>query len=152
MAERRTELFFESLQDASGDVKDLVARGYSLTGGWSLAQILEHLNLAMEMQLVKPNFGYPFFVRPVLKFFMMPIMKKGKPIKMRVGAPSQLSPGDDLDEAATIDRFHGLVDKLTDPATEIQPFHPVVGNLNREQWLIMQKWHAAHHLSFVVPN
>ena len=152
MSERRLNLVYATLADASDDVRTAVENGYELTGNWTLAQILEHLNKTMQMTLDGPPFKANALMRPVYRIMLMPLLKRGKPVKLRAKAPPTLTPGDDLDEQACIERFHSLVAQLCDPATEFQPFHPLMGNLNRDQWLLMQKWHAAHHLSFVVPS
>ncbi|MEL7498707.1 MAG: DUF1569 domain-containing protein [Planctomycetota bacterium] len=149
---RRLNLRFKTLRDASYDVRQLIDGGYELTGNWSLAQILKHLNLTMEMMHERPDFHYPFFLRPILKLVMLPMMRRGKPIRMRASVPVSLAPQEEEDLGTVSHRFHELVDQLTDPKTEFQPFHPLLGNLNREQWLVMQTWHATHHLSFAVPK
>ncbi|WP_037250293.1 DUF1569 domain-containing protein, partial [Rhodopirellula europaea] len=48
--------------------------------------------------------------------------------------------------------FYSLADTLMDPSTPFVSHYPMLGRLTREQWLLMQQWHAAHHLSFAVPN
>ena len=152
MSERRLELVYDSLADASSDVRNAMDNGYELVGTWSLAEILQHLNLTMRMTLEGPAFQASALMRPVYRILFMPMIKKGRPVKIRATAPKSLTPANDLDENACADRFHELVARLSDPTTEFQPFHPLMGNLNREQWLLMQKWHAAHHLSFMVPT
>ena len=152
MPQRRLDLVYRSLADASRDVRDAQEFGYQLVGNWSLSQILEHLSLTMQMTLERPSFQYPALVRPIFRLFFMPTIKKGKPVKLKASAPKSLAPSDNLDESECVEKFHALIEKLVDPATEFQSFHPLLGNLNREEWLLMQKWHAAHHLSFMVPN
>lgn len=152
MGERRLDLVFETLADASEDVRVASENGYELVGQWSFAEILEHLNLTMQMTMDGADFGYPAIVRPLVRLLFMPTIKRGKPLKIKASAPKSLVPRDNLDEVDCVERFHSMVAKLSDPNTEFQPIHPLLGKLNRGQWLNMQKWHAAHHLSFVVPK
>ena len=152
MADRRTGLYFASLAEAAEDVKRARQTGYVLAGNWSLAQILQHLNLTMRITLYGPPFKLPAPVRPVVKLMFMPVLKRGKPISFRAKAPKAVAPDDSPDEEETVEEFYALVAQLMDTNTPFVEIHPLLGKLDRPQWLLMQKWHAAHHLSFVVPN
>ena len=154
MAERRLDLRFSSLSDACADVRALREGGYELTGNWSLAQILDHLNRSLAMTFDGADFGPPAVLRPMIRMIMMPMVRRGAPIKMRATAPGPVKPSsvDELDEQACADRFYELADRMmAADASFVQP-HPMMGKLSREQWLAMQTWHCAHHLSFAVPK
>lgn len=94
------DLRYPDLASACDDVRRLRESDYELAGSWSLAQILDHLNMSMQMTIDDAGFAFPAPLRPLFKLMLLPMMRKGK----------------------------------------------------REQWLLMQKWHAAHHLSYVVPK
>lgn len=152
IATRRMDLRYPDLGAACTDIARLREGGYELVGTWSLAQILDHLNLSMQMTIDGADFTFPSLMRPVMKWMFMPTMRKGKPSKLRGKAPEQLQPAKDLDEDACAKRFYSLAETLMDPSTPFVSHYPMLGRLTREQWLLMQQWHAAHHLSFVVPN
>lgn len=152
MSERRLDLRFEDLSDALSDVKQLQSCGYEKTGQWNLAQIVDHLNHALRMTIDGPPFMMPWFLRPLLRVAFMPIIRRGRPTKLRGKAPPPLVPAESPDESEVILEFEKLVTRLLDPKTTFIDVHPVMGKLNREQWLLMQQWHCAHHLSFLVPR
>ena len=152
MSVRRRDLVFPQLSDASSDVRQLRSVGYELVGNWSLAQILEHLSKSLEMAIVRPDFKMNFLIRPIFKMMLLPMMRRGKPMGMTVKVPPTLAPSDNLDEAAAAEKFHAMIANLSDPNTEFQPFNPLMGKLTRDQWLVMQRWHCAHHLSYAVPK
>ncbi|TWU15195.1 DUF1569 domain-containing protein [Allorhodopirellula heiligendammensis] len=150
-AQRRMDLRYPDLGAACADVAQLRQGGYELVGTWSLAQILDHLNMSMQMTTDGAPFTFPALMRPVMKLMFMPTMRKGKPSKLRGKAPQQLQPALALDEDVCVNRFYKLAESLMDPSTPFVSHYPMLGRLNREQWLLLQQWHAAHHLSFVVP-
>ena len=152
MTERRMDLFFPDLAAAARDVQHAREAGYQLTGNWNLAQILDHLNRTMRMTFEGAPFKYPAPLRLICRLALMPMIRGGKPTKVRGKAPAALTPPDEADESDNAEEFYRLVNKLTDPTTPFVALHPVFGKFTREQWLLMQKWHAAHHLSFVVPT
>ena len=154
MAERRLDLRFADLSDAKADVRALREQGYELTGNWSLAQILDHLNKALAMTFDGADFGPPAVVRPIIRMIMMPMVRRGAPIKMRAKAPGPVKPKsvDQLDEDECAQRFYELADRLLAADAQFVHPHPMMGKLNRQQWLDMQTWHCAHHLSFAVPK
>ena len=152
MSERRLNLRYETIGDAGRDVRSAMEHGYDLVGQWSLAQILEHLTLTMNMCFEKPDFKFNIFVRTVSRLLFPSIIRKGRPVSIKASAPPSLAPADDinLDDAAK--RFHEMIARLEDESAEFQPQHPLLGKLDREAWLVMQRWHNAHHLSFMVPR
>ena len=85
---------------------------------------------------------------------LMLIVRRGAPIKMRAKAPAPVIPKstEELDEQACAERFYELANRLLAPDAKFDHPHPMMGKLNREQWLAMQSWHCAHHLSFAVPK
>ncbi|MEM7454229.1 MAG: DUF1569 domain-containing protein [Planctomycetota bacterium] len=152
MSKRRLDLRYETLGAASREVRSSMEHGYELAGNWSLAQILDHLTLTMNMCMERPDFKFNIFVRTFAQMLFPRFIRKGTPVSLRASAPPPLAPreGLDLDEATA--RFHAVIEKLEDESTEFQPFHPLLGNLDRDGWLEMQRWHNAHHLSFMVPT
>lgn len=151
MPQRRMDLYFPSLRAACDDVRHLRESGYELTGQWTLSQILDHLNLSLQMTLTGADFSFPFFLRPVFRLMFASTLRAGKPSKLRGKAPKEIQPSANPDEDESAARFYELCDTLMKRDTVFVPTYPMLGRLNREQWLLMQQWHCAHHLSFAVP-
>ena len=57
MPQRRMDLYFPNLNAACEDVRYLRQVGNELTGQWSLAQILDHLNLSLQMTLTGAEYN-----------------------------------------------------------------------------------------------
>ena len=149
MPERRMDLKFNSLGETATEVKHLHEVGWERAGNWSLAQILEHLNVTLRMTMGEIPFFLPAPVRPLIKLAFMPTVRKGLPIRLRAIAPKSLQPGPSPDEREMVDRYCTLVDLLLTSETQFAPIHPVFGRVNRDEWLQIQTWHATHHLSFM---
>ncbi|EMB16534.1 DUF1569 domain-containing protein [Rhodopirellula europaea] len=143
---------FKNLNEACDEVRHLREYGYQLAGTWSLAQILDHLNRSMQMTVDGADFTFPAILRPIFRLLMMPTLRKGKPSKLRGKAPQPLIPDPHADEETVAKRFYELAERLMHPDTEFAASYPMLGRLSREEWLLLQRWHIAHHLSFVVPE
>lgn len=150
MVERRT-VRYTHLSEAVEDVERLSEQGYERAGTWSLEQNLDHLNKTMTMAIEGTTFKMPFFLRPLLRLLIWPKMKRGDVIRFRASAPPFLTPDDGPNLDAAIEEFQRLTAEIESdrPLTD---FHPVFGKFNREDWVLMQRWHTAHHLSFLVPT
>ena len=151
MTERR-HVKYERLNEAVEDARRL-ARGCEQAGGWSLEQNLDHLNKAMLIAIDGIDFGLPSLVRPIMRWMFMGRMERlgSDAVKFRAKAPPPLQPSESLDLETLLVEFERLAALIEAPDTVLQPIHPVFGKVNRAQWLIMQRWHAAHHLSYLVP-
>ncbi|MEO8498141.1 MAG: DUF1569 domain-containing protein [Planctomycetota bacterium] len=107
----------------------------------------------MELMTINgADFTFPAPLRPLFRLMFARTLRQGKPSKLRGKAPKQIQPGPNLDEDACANRFYDLATTLIDPATVFVPTYPMLGRLSRQQWLLLQQWHSAHHLSFAVPN
>lgn len=152
MVTRRTELYFENLADALNDVRVLHNHGWERAGNWSLGQILEHMNLTLRFSFGDIPFYLPIFIRPFVKLAFWPTVRRGKPIQLRGVAPKRLQARQDPDEAETVREFESLVQRHLDISQPFVSIHPVFGMLSCEDWLLVQKWHVTHHLSFMIPR
>lgn len=151
-ASRRIELYFDSLADAIADADQLHREGWSRAGNWSLGQILDHLNITLRFSFGDIPFYLPMPIRPIVKLVFWPTIVRGKPIRLRGVAPKKLQPRSEPDESMVVREFTELVKKHFDQQLEFVPIHPVFGRLARQDWLLVQKWHVTHHLSFMVPS
>lgn len=149
---KRRPLKLGGFQEAVAEVERLAAGGYSRAGNWGLAEVLSHLNKALNLCFEPFPFITPAPLRPIMRTVMVPLMKRGVQFPGGLKAPDPLQPAVDLDLPEQIAEFKRLVAAILNPESQLQPYHPLLGKINREQWIVMQTWHAAHHLSFLVPK
>ncbi len=149
---RRRHLRFSTLQEAVADAKLLQANGYDRIGNWSLGQNVEHLNKTLRMATVGEPFMVPAIIRPLLKLIVFRKMKKGDMLKFRAKAPPAVQPAEDVDAKIAIAEFEALSTAVEAEDAELAATHPVFGTFSAQEWRIMQRWHASHHLGFLVPK
>ncbi len=147
MSERRT-LEFDEIAAVMPEVDRLIA-GHTTTGRWTLAQICDHLARSIKLSLdLPPASEPPTREQAVYRrlFFRSPAFPEGQDL----AHPSQEpTPGVELTEAVA--DLRSAVERLADQDGPFAP-HPVLGPMEPEQWLLFHARHAAHHLSFVVPE
>ena len=148
----RRPLQFANMLQAADDAERLQATGYDRAGNWSLGEVLSHLNKTVNMAFEPVSFGVPGLLKPVLKWFVFGKMQRGDVIKFRATAPKSVQPDDDTDVARELATFRDLCERIEDGKTALLPKHPLFGAFSRDEWLTMQRWHAAHHLSFLIPR
>lgn len=149
MTVARRELKFETVDDALADVARL-RRGYGRTGNWSLPQVCWHLGIIVER-----------YMRPAAKdavatpeqaakkaSFVDAILNGTAP---KVGdAPPSLVPDETLGEDA-VELFERQFARLRDfphAHTDMGACGPVT----IQEFRACHLYHAAHHLSFLVPT
>ncbi|HAN98947.1 MAG TPA: hypothetical protein DCQ98_16615 [Planctomycetaceae bacterium] len=155
MAERR-RLSFANLDDVLHDVAVLRLRGYEALGRWNLGQICAHLDDWMRY----PLDGYPrtpLLMAPVL-WSMRVTVGPGMLRKiLESGRMSNASPtlpvsvhGPEEDETAAVERLTQTIRRFRSHRGKFLP-SPLFGPLSPAQADLLQRIHAAHHLSFLVP-
>lgn len=149
---QRRKIRFSSLHEALEDARSLQSTGYEQVGNWNLEQIVDHLVKTFPITVEQANFGIPRLVRPILKWFLFGKVRRGEWLSMQATAPPQLVPDDNIELDERLKEFEHWANLLESDETEFVPLHPVFGKINREEWLTMQRWHAAHHLSFLIPQ
>jgi hypothetical protein len=149
--ERRT-LRFKDLNEAIAEIHRLKDGGYEQAGRWSLGENLDHLNRTMQMAIDGPPFKLPAPLRPILRWLLLPKMKRGDIIRFKAKAPPALQPANDLQIDEGVRQFESLAAQIMDSNTQLSPVHPVFGRISADDWRAMLTWHAAHHLSFLVPT
>lgn len=150
MPERRP-IRYAHLSEAVADVERLQQGGYERAGSWSLEQNLDHLNKTMTMAIEGTSFKMPFFIRPVLKLLLLPRMRRGDVIRFKASAPPALAPEDSPNLEQSIEEFRRLTGEIESDRPLVDT-HPLFGKLTREDWVLMQRWHTEHHLSFLIPT
>lgn len=152
MAATRRELKFENLNEAIEDIKTLSSQGYDQVGNWNLAMICQHLSKTMRMTVEGADFKMPGIMQWVARLFFKKTFMTGKPVKMKVSAPAQLVPEETEEVEKWTTEFTFLANKILDDNTELVHQHPVFGKLSTEELRKLHGWHAAHHLSFLLPK
>ncbi len=149
---QRRQLSFSSFEEIVEDVEHLL-RGCHTTGFWSFAQICNHLRLSLDT--VTDSSGKiphsdgaedPRVAASRGRFFR----ECRFPDDVAVPSP-HLVPGSGLDGA---DEALALLAALTRFEAAEEPFvaHPYLGVLTKTQWHRFHCIHAAHHLSFAIPD
>jgi hypothetical protein len=150
----RRDLVFERLDEVMPEVDRLLC-GHSTSKVWTLGQILHHLASGIRLivqedrhpptQPCDPDQARLFDVRRRL-FFRAGRFPEGAEIPLKA-----LVPPPDADERVEAESLrHAL--RLLEEAEGPFPAHPMLGPLNKEEWISFHRIHCAHHLGFVRPS
>ncbi len=149
----RRDLKFERLEQVNGELDELIAKGYSTNGNWSLGQICRHLQLTIEKNMDGyPNWmivlGYP--LRPFLRAFALPNLLKCQSPSGIPTAPIFVPPAE-LDDLCEVEKLKSCIATFLELEKKLHP-HPGFGSMSKMQFEHFHAAHAAHHLSFLQPN
>ena len=157
---QRRSLRFSTLAELKSDLLELHSLGYKQTGKWDLSQISEHLGDWISF----PMDGFPKMPFAIKLLIGIIRVTRGKSLfkkfvenqRMPAGQPTMTQtvhlPNADTDaEARSVERLAGLINRLVDFNGPIHP-SPLFGSLSYDELVSLQLAHAAHHLSFLVPN
>lgn len=146
----KRKLQLKHLEEASQEVDRLLTVGYERMGNWSLGQICLHMRLTMESNMR----GYPswmvvlgFPLRPILKWFALPMILSGKSPNGIKTAPMFVPPND-VNDAEEVERFKSCVQEFLASDSPLHA-HPGFGMMTKEGFNAFHAAHAAHHLSFL---
>jgi hypothetical protein len=155
MVTRRT-LTFATLDDAVRDAEHLLSAGYDAAGTWDLARICGHLVEWMRF----PMDGFPrvpLLLRPAMwamRHTIGPRELKTLLVSGRMRSaptlPATVPPAGG-DPAAAVARLRETVGRVTAYTGTVRP-SPFFGPMTRDEWIGLNRVHAAHHLSFLVPK
>ncbi len=127
---------------------------------WTLAQVCEHLALALELTIQVESGGPPPRRWRVLSRFERAKRWCVKRIMLATGwfpggvtAPGLVEPSGSLSLPQALDRLHHAVEqfenKFASPGAGWS-YHSILGRMNDRQWRKFHSIHAAHHFSFFV--
>jgi hypothetical protein len=150
MNPRRRPLSFSNLSEVMPDV-DRALRGYDKVGNWSLGQVCNHISGALRFTVEGYPARAPWLVRvTIAPLVFRRVMKTGQmPENARV--PDVFLPKPALDDRAEAEALRGAI-QLYVEHTEPMALHPFFGKMTRSQWDRFHCIHAAHHLSFLLPQ
>ncbi len=155
MATRR-QLKFDSLDEVVRDAESLLAKGYERAGNWDLAQCCGHLVEWMRF----PMDGFPRPPLPIRMMFAVLRPLVGRKELLRAIEKSEMRssrtdprtiPPSGGDPAAAVAKLKDTVERMKSYTGEIRP-SPFFGKMTREEWFGLNRVHAAHHLSFLIPK
>jgi len=152
--QQRRQLRFESIDQAIDDIDNLHACGHERLGKWSLAEVCDHLTMAMRMSLdgwpadrrvpwPMRLFGATVAKWTILWFGWIP---RGVPLPH-----GSLGNEDPRPEQTAVSHCIATLRELRDHDGDFYP-HPIVGRMTPKQWCRYHLVHAAHHLSLLVPR
>ena len=133
----RRVLVLSTYDELLAEIDRLHRQGYRRVGQWSLGQNCSHLSYYFRRILG----------RPMLKRFLTS-QSMGKGGGRTI--PASVPPPDTNDEDAVAEA-RTLISQLNNPTRDLFP-SPLFGKLTPDQWRQLHLIHAAHHLSFLIPN
>lgn len=147
---QRRKLAFHNLNDVVADVEQLQRGGYRRLGQWSLGQICKHLGIFVQGSLDGFTQKVPWFIR-LFGGFILRRMLKQRAMPVGVKVPASFLPPPEVDETPEVAAFCELLRRFDAHRGPLQP-SPLFGAMSKETWLDLHLIHAAHHLSFLVPE
>ena len=149
---KRRDLRFADLSEVVAEVHKLKENGYTQAGNWDLGTMCDHLNKTMHMVIHGFDFKYPYLLVVATRWLLLKKVLRCDPVGFKATNPKSLTPSEDVDEEKVIAEFEDYVAQLASSEVALIEDHPVFGKITRPQCVKVQIWHAAHHLSFLIPN
>lgn len=149
MTPGRRTLRYDNLDEIMPDVERLL-KGYTTVGRWSVGQMCRHLAAIMRASVDLPASTQ---FDPSLR-----VDADRKRVILETGSiPEGLATGQPFDPPGGLDdreEAEGLRSAIAYYAASPGPAlaHPLLGPLSRQEWDRMHCHHAAHHLSFAIPE
>jgi hypothetical protein len=144
----RRRLKFSDTDEVAADVQSL-RTGFTQAGNWNLRQTCWHLTRAFRSSMTPRPGKRSAIKRPIQWAIVRVILTTGR-LARGVRAPQRVVPDSDVPEAA-IEEFMATLAELKDFSGEFSD-HPMLGPLNRNQYMRIHLIHCAHHLSFLTPT
>jgi hypothetical protein len=148
--QRRT-LRLEDLGQVAQEVERLRRDGYARAGNWGLAQVCEHLALALGAMMAGFPRRFPRWVRwvggPVVRVWVFATGRFPAGLPMPTGTAPPAAP----DEDAAVRHLREALERFARFDGPLAP-HPAFGRLSRRQWERLNLIHCAHHLGFLLPR
>lgn len=150
----RRAVAFAHLDAFTADAQRLARANAATSGAWSLAQILEHLAIAIEYQLdgFPPPLHLPRLAKLLLRIFLKKrILTRGMSPGFRLkpaAAPLLVPAAEGLALEASLEHLKRAVGRLQAAARFAD--HPAFGPMTKEEATALHLRHAELHMSFVV--
>lgn len=147
----RREVSYYSYDDLLADAERLAGQDVQVLGNWSLAQIVDHLGRSLDASIDGIGFELPWpmrvfgslvFKNKYLNVEIPPGFKIGKNVQ------AKFMPESSVEVTAALDRLRKAIERCKTEPT--RAFHPLFGNLSREDWDKFSLRHAEMHMSFAL--
>lgn len=145
------QLSFKNWDEVIAEAERLHKGGYTKTGQWDLAQILNHCNFFMVGPMDGHQFKCPWIFKILFGRMVLNRILNQKKMKPGVFTPQKPLPAPGGDEASAVAQFRKTAERFKNhkgPWID----SPFFGNLTPEQWHEQQQIHCAHHLGYLVPK
>ncbi len=134
------------------EAERLAVAGATIGRAWSLAEVCEHLALAMEATRREPDAAVeprPFLTRAKQWVMKHAVLMRGR-LPENAPSPAFVAPSGRLDNQAAIERLRQAVGtfraRLDQGAANWVP-HPILGEMTGPQWRRFHIIHARHHFA-----
>jgi hypothetical protein len=149
MTVARRSLTFASLDGIMPDI-DLLLRGHTTVGNWSLGQICNHLCKSVNFTLDGFPVRAPWLIRKTVgPLLLRHILRTGR-FFARIKAPAAFQPAPRSDARAEADALRAALRRFAAHSGPLAE-HPLAGRVSRSVWEQFHCIHCAHHLSFALP-
>lgn len=144
----RRRLAFETYDDLLAEI-DRLAPAHRTLGRWSLAQICDHLAGIHDYSLggMEAEFQKGRLFRATAGRIALAILLRYGFIPEQQG---NLGPRTAVEFQDARRRLQQSLERIA--AQPMPAVHPIFGHLTQQQWKRFHLHHAAHHLSFIVPQ
>lgn len=149
---QRRPLKFDCLRDSVAEVHRLNESGYVKAGNWDLAQMCQHLSKSARIAIEGAPFSLPSFLKPVARWLLFDTIMKGQRTRLPLITAPQFRPEASPDADQEIAEYESLVNQVMADDADLLPDHPLFGIVTPDYWHQFFTWHAAHHLSYLIPN
>lgn len=150
---KRRNIDFHSANQIIEDVNHLRENGYQMLGKWNLTQMCQHLDGTMSGGMDGFGFRLPWILRATVANWGFRYALRSRKIGRGFPTFRILKPthSDADDDNSVIDACIQTI-KRADAFDGSLENYPLLNNLSVEDWKSFMWLHAAHHLSFLIPN
>lgn len=148
----RRQLKFPDLNATVAEVHRLQAGPYVQVGKWDLGMACQHLTKTLRMSVTKAPVTLPFFLRPIARKMMFGKIMRGEPTGLPLKTFPSFVPKQDNESERHVTEYEVVVNVVMEPDAALLPVHPIFGTVTKDEWRMFHAWHAAHHLSFLLPE
>ena len=149
---QRRKLELTELSSVVEECESLMKSGYAMQGNWTLAQICRHLSMDIACSMDGyPKWTYLFApLRPFIRWMLLPkLLRFESPTGIRTA--SNFVPPEGLADETELESYKEHVKRFLDFDGKYST-HPGFGFNTREKLQQVYSAHAAHHLSFLIPE
>lgn len=147
------KLRFSNLDDVYDYIEQIEIENHTPTKNWTAAQNFFHLASALEGSMNQLPSGYPWLIRLAARSFRWIVTRYRFPPWLPIPAAikDKLTPPK---TAEFVEQKHRLLKTITrfSEFTNGYASHPVLGDLDPDEWVGFHLRHCEHHLSFIKLN